>query len=79
MSQIVNTWTFGRLTLDGNEDVGVEISHLECAYSTKYYVVGQVNGHINAIHDDKIELTEFTGCFSPLDLDDLEINSVQIS
>ena len=39
LSQIVNTWTFGRLTLDGNEGVGVKISYLECAYGMKYYVV----------------------------------------
>ena len=30
LSQIVNTWTFGRLTPDGNEGVGVKISYLEC-------------------------------------------------
>ena len=32
LRQIINTWTFSRLTLDGNEGVGVEISHLQCAY-----------------------------------------------
>ena len=73
LSQIVNTWTFGRLTLDGNEDVGVEISYLEHAYGMKYYIVDQVNGHINAIHDDSIEATEFTGCFSPFNLNELEL------
>ena len=36
-------------------------------------MIDQVNGHINAIHDDRIELTEFTGHFSPFDLDELEI------
>ena len=29
LSQIINTWTFGRLTPDGNEGVGVKISYLE--------------------------------------------------
>ena len=27
-SQIINTWTFGRLIPDGNEGVGVKISYL---------------------------------------------------
>ena len=31
-----------------------------------------VNGQINAIHDDSLELTEFKGHFSPFDLDNLE-------
>ena len=72
LSQIVNTWTISRLTPDGNEGVGVEIGYLEHAYGTKYYVIDQINGHINAIHDDNIELTELTGCFSPFNLDELE-------
>ena len=61
LSQIINTWTFRRLTPDGNEGVGVEISYLEHTYSIKYYVIDQVNGKINAIHDNSLELTEFTG------------------
>ena len=32
LSQIINTWTFVRLTHDGNEGVGVKISYLQCAY-----------------------------------------------
>ena len=72
LSQIINTWTFRRLTSDGNECVGVEISYLEHTYSTKYYVFNQVNGQINAIHDDSLESTEFTGRFSPFKLDKLE-------
>ena len=39
----------------------------------KYYVVNQVNGHINVIHDDSKESTEFTSCFSPFDLNELEL------
>ena len=39
---------------------------------TRYYVIDKVNGQINAIHDDSLELTEFKGCFSPFDLDNLE-------
>ena len=73
LSQIVNTWTFGRLTPNGNEGVGVQMDYLECAYETKYYITDKVNGQINAIHDDSLELTEFKGCFSPFDLDELEM------
>ena len=69
---IVNTWTFNRLTPDGNEGVEVQIDYLECAYGTRYYVINKVNGQINAIHDDSLELTEFKGHFSPFDLDNLE-------
>ena len=46
ISQLINKWIFGRQTPDGNEYVGVEILYLECAYSTKYYVVNQINGNI---------------------------------
>ena len=69
LSWIINTWTFSRLTLDGNEGVGVEIEYLEHTYGTRYYVVDQVNGRINAMHNDSLELTEFTGHFSPFNLD----------
>ena len=79
LSQVVNTWTFGRLTPDGNEGVGVEISYLEHAYGMKYYIVDQVNGHINVIHNDSIELTEFTGHFSPFNLDELELKVCKLA
>ena len=72
LSQIVNTWTFDRLTPNGNEGVGVQMGYLECAYETRYYVINEVNGQINAVHDDSLELTEFKGHYSPFDLDELE-------
>ena len=37
-----------------------------------YYVIDKVNGDINAIHDESLELTEFKGHFSPFDLENLE-------
>ena len=79
LSQIINTWTFCRLTPDGNEGVGVGISYLECTYWTKYYVIDQVNGQINAINDDRIELTDFSGHFSPFNLDELEIKVCRLA
>ena len=72
LSKVVNMWTFDRLTPNGNEGVGVKLDYLECTYSTRYYVIDKVNGDINVIHDESLELTEFKGCFSPFDLDDLE-------
>ena len=72
LSKVVNTWTFDRLTPNGNEGVGVKLDYLECAYGTRYYVIDKVNGDIIAIHDESLELTEFKGRFSPFDLDDLE-------
>ena len=79
LSKIANTWTFNRLTPDGNEGVGVQMDYLECAYGTRYYIVNKVNGQINAIHDDSLELTEFKGHFSPLDLDDLELKVCRLA
>ena len=72
LSKVVNTWTFNRLTPNGNEGVGVKIDYLERAYGTRYYVIDKVNGDINAIHDESLELTEFKGHFSPFDLENLE-------
>ena len=72
LSKIVNTWTFDRLTPNGNEGVGVQLDYLECAYRTRYYVIDKVNSEINAIHDVSLKLTEFKGRFSPFDLDNLE-------
>ena len=72
LSKVVNTWTFDRLTPNGNEGVGVKIDYLEHTYGTRYYVINKINGDINAIHDQSLELTEFKGHFSPFDLDDLE-------
>ena len=72
LSKVVNTWTFDRLTPNGNEGVGVKLDYLEHTYGTRYYVIDKVNSDINAIHDESLELTEFKGHFSPFDLDDLE-------
>ena len=72
LSKVVNTWTFDRLTPNGNEGVGVQLDYLEHTYGTRYYVIDKVNSDINAIHDQSLELTEFKGRFSPFDLDDLE-------
>ena len=79
LSKVVNTWTFDRLTPNGNEGVGVQINYLECAYGTKYFVIDKVSGDINAIHDESLELTEFKGHFRPFDLDDLEAKICRLS
>ena len=79
LSKIINTWTFDRLTPNGNEGVGVQIDYLEHTYRTRYYVVDKVNGKINAIHDDSLELTEFKGHFSPFDSDNLELKVCRLA
>ena len=79
LSKVVNTWTFDRLTLNGNEGIGVKIDYLERAYGTRYYVIDKVNGDINAIHDESLELTEFKGHFSPFDLENLEVNICRLA
>ena len=72
LSKVINTWTFNRLTPNGNEGVGLKLDYLEHAYGTRYYVINKVNSDINAIHDESLELTEFKGRFSPFDLENLE-------
>ena len=67
------------MTPKGNEDVGVQIDYLECAYGTRYYVINKVNGQINAIHYGSLELTEFNGHFSPFDLDNLELEVCRLA
>ena len=57
LSKVVNTWTFNRLTLNGNEGVRVQLDYLERTYSTRYYVIDKVNSDINAIPDQSLELT----------------------
>ena len=73
LSKVINSWTFNRLTPNGNEGVGVKLDYLECAYGTRYYVIDKVNGDINAIHNESLKLTEFKGHFSPFDLDNMEV------
>ena len=70
---------FDRLTPNGNEGVGVKMDYLECVYETKYYIIDKVNGQINTIHDDSLELTEFKGFFSPFDLDELEMKVCRLA
>ena len=79
LSKAVSTWTFDRLTPNGNEGVGIRLDCLQRAYGTKYFVIDKVNGDINAIHDESLELTEFKGRFRPFDLDDLEIKIDMLS
>ena len=47
--------------------------------STKYYVVDKVNGQINTIHDDSLELTEFKGHFSLFNLEELEMKVCKLA
>ena len=79
LSKVVNTWTFDRLTPNGNEGVGVKLDYLERTYGTRYFIIDKVNGDINAIHDESLELTEFKGHFRPFDLDDLEARICKLS
>ena len=79
LSKVVNTWTFNRLTPNGNEGVGVKIDYLEHVYGTRYYVIDKINGDINTIHDESLELTEFKGHFSPFDLENLEVKICKLA
>ena len=42
-------------------------------------VMDQVNGNINAIHDNSLESTEFVGHFCPFDLEELELKVCKIT
>ena len=44
----------------------------------KYYIVDQVNGNINAVHDDSLESIEFMGCFCQFNLEELELKLCKI-
>ena len=79
LSKVINTWTFDRLTPNGNEGVGVKIDYLECTYGTRYYVIHKVNVDINTIHGESLELTEFKGRFSPFDLENLEVKICRLA
>ena len=79
LSKVINTWTFDRLTPNGNEGVGVKIDYLECTYGTRYYVINKVNGDINTIHNKSLELTEFKGRFNPFDLENLEVKICRLA
>ena len=80
LSQIINTWTFGRLTPDGNEGVGVKIGFLEHAYGTKCLCDRSGKwSHIQCDSMIEIELTEFTGHFSPFNLDELEMKVCRLA
>ena len=59
--------------------LGAQMDYLGCAYETKYYIIDKVDSQINAIHDDSLELTEFKGCFSPFDLDKLEMKVCRLA
>ena len=48
LSKVVNSWTFDRLTPNGNEGVEVKLDYLEHTYGTRYYVIDKLNGDINA-------------------------------
>ena len=54
LSKVVNTWTFDRLTPNGNEGFGVKLDYLEHGYGTRYYDIDKVNSDINAIHDESL-------------------------
>ena len=79
ISQIINKWIFGRQMPDGYEGIGVEIPYLECAHSTKYYVIDQINGNICTIHDNKIKPTDSFGCLRSFNLKELEFNVCRIA
>ena len=55
------------------------MDYLKCAYRTRYYVIDKVNGQINAIHDNSLEVTEFKGHFSPFELDNLELKVCRLA
>ena len=49
------------------------VSKVALQQGTTRQQIDKVNGQINVIHDDSLELTEFKGRFSPFDLEKLGI------
>ena len=55
------------------------MDYLECAYGTLYYIIDKVDGQINAIYGNSLEVTEFKGRLSPFDLDNLELKVCRLA
>ena len=73
-SRLMNITTrnvFDRQTVDGNEGFVLEIPFLECAFSTKHFIVDKVNGQMAGIYDDMVKVIKCQAQMEPFNLKQL--------
>ena len=63
---------FTRETIGGNTGFKLEISYLEYAFSTKYFIMDKVTGSMMGIYDDKVEQIELKGQLKPFNINQLD-------
>ena len=63
---------FNRETLDGNTGFQLEISYLEHAFGTKYFIMDHVTGRMMGIYDDKVEQIDLKGQLKPFNINQLD-------
>ena len=56
---------FDRETIGGNMGFKLEITYLEYAFGTKYFVMDKVTGSMMSIYDDKVKQIELKGQLKP--------------
>ena len=61
-----NRVEFDRETIEGNTGFRLEISYLEYAFSTKYFIMYRITGSMMGIYDDKVEQINLKGQLKPL-------------
>ena len=59
---------FKRKTLDENEGFVLQIPFLECAFSTKYFIVDKQNGSMMSIFNDMVETISVEAQMKPFNL-----------
>ena len=63
---------FDRESIGGNTGFRLEIPYLECAFSTKYFVMDKLTGSMMDIYDDKVEQIELKGQLKPFNINQLD-------
>ena len=63
---------FDREIIGGNTGFRLEIPYLECACSTKYFVMDKFTGSMMGIYDDKVKQIELQGQLKPLNINQLD-------
>ena len=59
-------------TIGGNTGFRLEIPYLECAFSTKYFVMDKLTGSMMGIYDDKVKQIELKGQLKPFNINQLD-------
>ena len=63
---------FDRETIGGNTGFKLEIPYLECAFSTKYFIMDKITGSMMGIYDDKVKQIKLKGQLKPFNINQLD-------